>query len=114
MSSSGFLKKFTKLFPVPKDLSFDFVGIDFCRDSIKVVKLEDTKYGKIPKMFKEYSLEQQCGLMQLEPEYVNCEEALNVLRQIKKEFKVDYANISHLIQTRFYLIILSLRLLKMN
>jgi Tfp pilus assembly PilM family ATPase len=94
MSTSAFLNTFTKFFPVPKVLSFDFVGIDLCKDSIKVMRLKDSKFGKVPKMYKEYELDGTCGLMELEPQYKNCEQVLETLKLIKKEFNVNYVNVS--------------------
>ncbi len=94
MSSSVLLNKFTKLFPLPKSLSFDFVGINICKYSIKVMKLSDSKFGKTPVKFKEYPLDGKCELMDLNPKYENCEEVKEVLREVKKDFNVQYVNVS--------------------
>jgi hypothetical protein len=53
MSTDEFLKKFTKFFPVPKSLFFDFVGIDLSKNTVRVMQLQDSKFGKIPKKYKE-------------------------------------------------------------
>lgn len=94
MSSKSFLKIFNNLFPIPKDLSLDFVGIDMCETSIKAVKLKDSKYGRIPSAFKEYKLNERCGILDIDPEEKQCEEVVEILKKIKKEFKVNFANVS--------------------
>jgi Tfp pilus assembly PilM family ATPase len=94
MSTDVFLKKFTKFFPVPKSLFFDFVGIDLSKNTVRVMQLQDSKFGKIPKKYREYKLAQKCGLFEINPKYTECEELLDVLKNIKKDFKVNYANIS--------------------
>lgn len=94
MSLNGFLKKFIKFFPIPKSLSLDFVGVDMCRSTLRVMQFEDSKFGKIPKRFKEYNLNQVCGLFEVNPEYKNCEELIGVLKQIKNDFGVKYVNVS--------------------
>jgi Tfp pilus assembly PilM family ATPase len=94
MSSISFLRTFTKFFPLPKALSFDFVGVDICKKFIRVMKLEESKFGKIPTKYKEYELKKENGLMRPEPELKDHEELLSVLRKIKKEFGVNYVNVS--------------------
>ena len=79
---------------MPKDLSFDFIGIDMCRGSLKVMKMQDSKFGKIPMLFKEYTLKEECGLMLADPEYKNCDETIDTLKKVKKDFNVDYVNVS--------------------
>lgn len=94
MSTQSFLKTFSNFFPLPKELSFNFVGVNLMKDSIKVVQLEDSKIGKKPVKFKDYPLTSDCGLMLSEPVYENCEELIETLKNIKKDFGVNYVNVS--------------------
>jgi len=94
MSSNAFLKTFIKYFPLPKALAFDFVGVDIGKNSIKVMKLEDSKFGKIPSKFREYKILETCAILDYEEGGKECNEILGVLKSIKKEFDVDYVNVS--------------------
>lgn len=96
MFKKSLLKTFSTFFPLPKALSFDFVGVDICKDSVKVVKMKDSKFGKIPVEYKEYKLSTVCSIFESEEvfEKSSCEEILSVLRTIKKDFKVDCVNVS--------------------
>lgn len=75
-------------------MSFDFVGVNLSKNSIKVVKLEESRFGKIPIKFKEYELSQSCGLMLPEPEFKDCEEIIGILKKVKIDFGVNYVNVS--------------------
>lgn len=94
MIKRSFLKTFSKFFPLPKVLSFDFVGVDMCKDSVKVMKLEESKFGKVPVLYKNYELKKECGIFSSELNNKNCEELVDVFKKIKKDFKVQYVNVS--------------------
>lgn len=94
MQRQGFLKTFTKLFPVPKDMNFDFVGIDFCKNSVKVMKIKNTKLGRVPEKYAEYQFEQECTIWDDDGPSEIPEEKLNYLKKIKKDFGVNYVVVS--------------------
>jgi Tfp pilus assembly PilM family ATPase len=92
--SSLFAHVFTKIFPMPKILSFDFVGVDLSLDTVRVMQLKDTRMGKIPWKYKEYPLKQKCSLFDVNPSENNCSELANVLQKVMKDFGVYYVNVS--------------------
>jgi Tfp pilus assembly PilM family ATPase len=96
MQKRGFLKTFTKYFPLPKTLSFDFVGVDLCKNSVKVMKLVDSKFGKIPSVYKEYLLKNECEIINSDSDFSlkECTELIAIFKNIKKDFKVEYVNVS--------------------
>lgn len=94
MVFKNFPKNILKIFPVPKSLAFDFVGIDVCQNSVRVMKLKKTKIGKIPVKYHEYPLKQGCNPMRDLSNFENHEELVGILKTIKRDFNVEYVNVS--------------------
>lgn len=94
MSSTGFLNKFTKIVPVPSSLMPGFVGIDLCEDSVRAIRMKKSNVGMVPVKFKEYKMKERCGLFSPQVTLEECDEVFEVLKRIKKDFKVNYVNVS--------------------
>lgn len=91
-----------KLFPVPKLLSFDPVGIDISNRVIRVLRLKQSKYGLIPDIYKEILLEEACDLLETEKDLESCISLRNALKQLKKEFDLKFVSVS-LPETKTYI-----------
>lgn len=85
---------FFKFFPVPSFLSLDPVGIDISLRSVRVMRLKHSKYGFVPDKYKEVILKEKCELLEKQEDLQNCNELRNALRQLKKEFNLNFVTIS--------------------
>ena len=101
--SNALIATFNKVFPIPRVLHLDFVGIDLSADTVRVMQLKDNKFGKVPWRYKEYFLKNRCGLFNPNPVLdANCAELETVLKTIKKDFGISYAAIS-VLETQTYI-----------
>jgi len=85
---------FSTMFPVPKFLSFDPVGIDISLTSVRAIRLKKTKYGLIPEKYFEVILKEKCEIIEKKEDLENCEELRNALRFLKKEMNLKYVYLS--------------------
>lgn len=85
---------FSKIFPVPKFLSLDPIGIDISLRSVRAIRLKNSKYGLIPDKYKEVVLKEKCELLEKKEDLENCEELRNALRFLKKEMNLKYVYLS--------------------
>lgn len=85
---------FSKIFPVPKFLSLDPVGIDISLRSVRAIRLKNSKYGLIPDRYKEVILKDKCELLEKKEDLEHCDELRNALRELKKEMNLKYITLS--------------------
>jgi len=84
----------SRLFPPPHYLTFAPVAIDFSVDAIRVLKLRKEKIGLIPEFYREYKLNQPCGILGSEQDLNRCEEVRSILISLKKESNLKFVNVS--------------------
>jgi Tfp pilus assembly PilM family ATPase len=85
---------FSKIFPVPKFLSLDPVGIDISLRSVRAIRLKNSKYGLIPDKYKEVILKDKCELLEKKEDLEHCDELRSALRELKKEMNLKYITLS--------------------
>ncbi len=89
-----FFPKLDCFFPTPKFLSFNPVAIDISPNYVRVMQLNQTTKGLIPKFYKEIKLKNRCDITEIGGKKdINTEavkEVLDALRSLKKEFKLKY------------------------
>lgn len=85
---------FFRIFPVPKFLSLDPVGIDISLRSVRAIRFKNSKYGLIPDKYKEILLKEKCELLEKKEDLEHCDELRNSLRELKKEMNLKYITLS--------------------
>jgi Tfp pilus assembly PilM family ATPase len=95
---TDFLKKIDRFFPTPKFLSFDPVAIDITPRAIRMMALKKTDVGLVPRIYKEVKLKDKNELSTFKDEeeidLKPLSEVVNVLKELKKEFKLKYVVVS--------------------
>lgn len=103
---SDFLKKIDRFFPTPGFLTFNPVAIDITPRSIRLMSLKKSKHGLVPKFYKKVKLKNKCDLSSMDmTKDIDTEaiaELINVLKDLKKEFKLKYVVVS-LPETKTYI-----------
>lgn len=79
-----------KAFPLPNYLQFDPFAIDLSDKKIRVMKMEREGDFLVPMKFKEISVDEKIDLT----DSANSEKLVNILKDIKKEFKMNHVLIS--------------------
>ncbi len=85
---------FFKIFPVPKFLSLDPVGIDISLRSVRAIRFKHSKYGLIPDKFKEVFLKEKCELLENREDLSECGELRYALRDLKRSLNLKYVSFS--------------------
>ncbi len=83
-------KKFKNLSLVPKYLYFDPVSIEITKDSIRIIKLNKSKYGLIPDFYKEIEFKKEIDLSGLDSSKQDFEFLIKTLKKLKTELKFKY------------------------
>lgn len=92
----------SRLFPVPKTLSFSPVGIGISHKAVRALKLKHDKDGLIPDIHKEVLLEEACDLLESNDDLQKCESLRMALRKLKKELDLKFVSVS-LPETKTYI-----------
>ncbi|MFA7193609.1 MAG: pilus assembly protein PilM [Candidatus Paceibacterota bacterium] len=85
---------FLKLFPIPKFLSLDPVGIDISLRSVRAIRLKASKQGLIPDKYAEVVLKEKCELLETKEDLEHCDDLRTALRELKKQLNLTYVTIS--------------------
>jgi len=85
--------KLEGFFPTPGYLSLDPVAVDILPTYVRIMKLERNEYGLTPKFYKEVPLKNRVDLAEIDFKQIESEgvkEIVEVLKALKKEFKLNY------------------------
>jgi Tfp pilus assembly PilM family ATPase len=85
---------FSKIFPIPKFLSLDVVGVCISSRSIRAIRLKNSKYGLIPDQYKEVVLKENCDFLEKKEDLENCDDLRNSLRELRRELNLKYITLS--------------------
>lgn len=106
MSLSNFFSNINRFFPTPRYLTFDPVAIDVLPTSIRLMKLDRKKEGLIPEIYREIKLKTPIDIAEInnntEIDTNAFKEVLDVLKMLKKEYKLKYI-ISSLPERKTYI-----------
>lgn len=85
---------FFRIFPVPKFLSLDPVGIDISLRSVRAIRFKHSKHGLVPDKYKEVILKEKCELLEKKEDLEHCDDLRGALRELKKEMNLKYITLS--------------------
>jgi Tfp pilus assembly PilM family ATPase len=83
-----------RLFPAPRFLTLDPVGLDISSRSVCAMKLVRGRHGLMPTLFKEELLTETCELLESELDLQRCEPLRAALAKLKTELKLRFVKVS--------------------
>lgn len=91
-----------QLFPAPRFLTLDPVGLEISSKSVCAIKLVRSRHGLVPTLFREELLSESCELLESEQDLPRCEPLKVALKKVKDELKLRFVKVS-LPETKTYI-----------